>query len=107
MLLLLLIDPYICSFELMLKHDRGNATRLEFLETLQGEPWEPIDTDEDTVKALHAELQPWATAQTQEVLKTLKIPTVAECPALLKAAHESGGISCLKDVYVVFTLCPV
>ncbi|GJE87377.1 hypothetical protein PsYK624_034600 [Phanerochaete sordida] len=85
------------SFEVMLAHDGGNQSRLEFLGALQ-EAWEPVDSDEDTVAALHAQLQPWAAAQVPGVLRTLRVPVVDDVPALLAAASECGGIACLKDV---------
>lgn len=88
------------SFEVMLKHDSGNKTRLDFLWSLQGEPWKAITSDEETAKARHAEMQPWVVAQVQAVLTSLKEPTVAECPALIRAAQENGGIRCLKELIV-------
>ena len=91
-----LTDAY--SLELMLNSDAHNVSRLQFLDKLGGKPWERLATNEERVAAVHREAQPWVVAKREEVLKTLRKPAVDECPVLLKAVHENGGITFLKDM---------
>ncbi|GJE87366.1 hypothetical protein PsYK624_034490 [Phanerochaete sordida] len=87
------------SLELMLAHDRGNQARLDFLRALREKaPWAPIAMDAGAVAALHAQLLPWAAAQVPVVLGSLRTLAPGESLALLRAAHENGGMACLKDV---------
>lgn len=96
-------DDDFRSFELMLKNDSHNGSRLELLSLFTGEPWEALTSDEDRVEEQHRLAKAWAVPQVQEVLSTLKKPVVTECDALLNAVHNLGGITVLKNWYV-FTL---
>ncbi|GJE87373.1 hypothetical protein PsYK624_034560 [Phanerochaete sordida] len=71
------------SLELVFAHEPGNKTRLEFLWACQG---------------VHAEARVWAAAQFGQVLSSLRAPAVEECDVLLRAAHEHGGISVVRDI---------
>ena len=81
----------------MLKNDKQNLSRLEFLSALADGPWEPRITVKDKVQELHEQAKPWALQQLQVTLKTLQKPTVAECSVLLRAARVYGGINFLQE----------
>ena len=81
----------------MLRSDKQNLSRLEFLSALVDKPWEPRITVKDKVQELHDQAKPWALEQLQVALKTLRKPTVAECSVLLRAARVYGGINFLQE----------
>ncbi|TFY70329.1 hypothetical protein EVG20_g2676 [Dentipellis fragilis] len=96
------------SFELMLKHDRYNASRLKFLKLLAD--WalntEDGNNTEDEYQfmgakehqsAIPAEVLAWVSVQIPEVLKTLRTPRESESKFLLDAAKGNGGMAFLKD----------
>lgn len=82
----------VLSIEMMLRADESNISRLEFLIVVQ--QW----ADTEPV------IQTWLNAQALEVLKTLRAPAAAESNALLDAAKRYGGVSCLRDVFVFFSI---
>lgn len=79
------------SFEMMLRQDKHNATRLEFVARFA--EWAGTQPP-----ALIMEVYPWIAKHRERVLTSLRKPETSECKALLGAARASGGVRLLDEV---------
>lgn len=85
----------------MLVHDKHNKTRARFLEMLSGGPWSSVSGKSGAeIEAIQAVMKPWVEVQKQELVRSLRKPTVQECSWLIKLAHEHGGIDILEETRV-------
>ncbi|GJE87376.1 hypothetical protein PsYK624_034590 [Phanerochaete sordida] len=80
------------SFETMLNAEKRNSTRLAFLQSFDDWLGEP----RAAAKGLVRHLRQWLKAQKEEVLTSLRTPSLNEAVLLLDAARESGGLSYLR-----------
>ncbi|GJE87363.1 hypothetical protein PsYK624_034460 [Phanerochaete sordida] len=81
------------TFESMLNTEKRNGTRLAFLQRFDDWLGEPHAATKGRVR----DVRSWIKKKKQEVLASLRPPSLEETVLLLDAARENGGLSYLKE----------